>query len=53
MSSKSISDLDSTVTAKEVATNIEMLLSLEEDTEFSDKMWSGRRAAETAELVVG
>lgn len=53
LSLSTLSDLDSTVTAKEVASNVEMLLALESDIEAADRLWSGRRALEVAETVVG
>lgn len=53
LSSSSLSCLDSTLTAKEVAMNVEMLLALEEDTAAADRIWSGRGALDVAELVVG
>lgn len=49
----SLSAADSTITAKEVASNVEMLLALEQDTEAADKIWSGNGVLDVAELVVG
>lgn len=53
LDSSTLSDLDSTVTAKELASNVEMLLALESDIEAVDRLWSGRRALDVAEIVVG
>lgn len=53
LNSGSLSALDSTLTAKEVATNVEMLLALEKDTEAADRVWSGSGVLDVAERVVG
>lgn len=47
-----MSAVDPTITAKEVVTNIEMLLALEEDSDAADRVW-GSRALDVAELVIG
>lgn len=49
----SLSAVDSTITAKDVATNIEMLLAIEEDSDAADRVWAGRGVLDVAELVVG
>lgn len=48
-----LSDVESTVTAKELAANVEMLLALGEDTEAADRMWSGNGVLNVAESIVG
>ncbi|CAM9434901.1 unnamed protein product [Laminaria digitata] len=54
LSLSNTSDVDSTITAKEVVSNVEMLLALEEDTDAADRVWSGgSRILDVAELVVG
>lgn len=52
LSLSNLAAVDPTITAKEVVTNIEMLLALEEDSDAADKVW-GSRALDVAELVVG
>lgn len=49
----SLSSVDSTITAKDVATNIEMLLAIEEDSDAADRIWGGGGVVDVAELVVG
>lgn len=49
----SLSSVDSTLTAKDVATNVEMLLAIEEDSDAADRVWGGRGVVDVAELVVG
>lgn len=49
----SLSSVDSTITAKDVATNTEMLLAIEEDSDAADRLWSGSGVQDVAELVVG
>lgn len=49
----SLSSMDSTITAKDVATNVEMLLAIEEDTDAADRVWSWSGVLDVAELVVG
>ena len=54
LSFTNLSAVDSTITAKEIVTNVEMLLALEEDTDAADRVWSGgSRVLNVAELVVG
>ena len=52
LSFSNLSAVDPTITAKEVVTNIEMLLALEEDSDAADRVW-GSRALDVAELVIG
>lgn len=49
----SLSSVNSTITAKDVATNIDMLLAIEEDTDAADRVWSAGGTADVAELIVG
>ncbi|CAM9883333.1 unnamed protein product [Hapterophycus canaliculatus] len=49
----SLSSVDSAVTAKDVATNVEMLLAIEEDTAAADRVWSWSGVVDVAELIVG
>ncbi|CAM9355462.1 unnamed protein product [Ectocarpus fasciculatus] len=49
----SLSSVDSTISAKDVATNIDMLLAIEEDTDAADRVWSAGGTADMAELIVG
>jgi len=49
----SLSSVDSTITAKDVMTNAEMLLAIEEDSEAADRIWSGSGVLGVCELVVG
>ncbi|CAM9314604.1 unnamed protein product [Ectocarpus sp. 4 AP-2014] len=49
----SLSSVDSTITAKDVATNIDMLLAIEEDTDAADRVWSAGGTADMADLIVG
>ena len=54
LSFANLSAVDSTITAKEVVANVEMLLALEEDTDAADRVWPGSsRVLNLAELVVG
>lgn len=48
-----LSSVDSTITAKDVATNAEMLLAIEEDSHAADRLWSWSGVQDVAELVVG
>lgn len=49
-----LSALDSTLTAKEIATNVEMLLALEKDNQAADRIWNGSGVVlDVAERVVG
>lgn len=48
-----LSSVDPTLTAKDVATNVEMLLAIEEDSDAADRVWGGRGVLDVAELVVG
>lgn len=49
----SLSDLDSMVTAKEVAANVEQLLVLEQDVDAADRIWGGSDDISVAERAVG
>ena len=49
----SLSSVDPTITAKDVATNAEMLLAIEEDSDAADRVWSGSGVLGVCELVVG
>lgn len=51
--SSSLSSVDSTITTKDVATNAEMLLAIEEDRDAADRLWSWSGVQDVAELVVG
>lgn len=48
-----LSNLDSMVTAEEVASNVEMLLAIEEDTDAADRLFSGSGVRTVAELAIG
>ena len=49
----SLSSADSTITAKDVATNVEMLLAIEQDSDAADRVWGSRGVLDVAELIVG
>lgn len=49
----SLSSVDPTITAKDVATNAEMLLAIEDDRNAADRLWSWSGVEDVAELVVG